>query len=64
MTKVYIFDQEATAHAFAMTAYYLGHAVTQVGSAVISDADVYADVLDKTRAIPAALIATEDKEVK
>lgn len=60
MTKVYVFDKVAMAHAFAMTAYYLGHKVTQVGSAVIAAPDVYADVLDKTRAIPAALVAIEE----
>ena len=56
--KVYIFGDEATAEAFKMTAYNLiGHEGRRIGSALILSEEAYTEVVDKTYAIPAALIA-------
>ena len=59
-SKVYIFDKTAQAEAFRLTAYYLSHEVTQIGSAVICHPLVYASIVSDTRAIPAALVTVED----
>ena len=55
--KVYIFADEATAEAFKMTAYHFGHEGRRIGSALVLSEEAYTEVLDKTYAIPAALIA-------
>ena len=57
--KIYIFDDEDKAVAFALTARYLGHEATRVGSAVIISSDDYDDVICATYALPAAIIAVE-----
>ena len=55
--SVYIFGNEATAEAFKMTAYHFGHDAERIGSALVMTAGGYADVLDKTYAVPAAITA-------
>lgn len=61
MNKIYIFDDEMTAQAFAFAIHYLGYKAARVGSAVLCLEKVYEDVLDKTYAVPAAIIAIEEE---
>lgn len=62
--KVYVFDDKDKAVAFVLTARYLGHDATRVGSAVIIAEQAYHDILDTTFAIPAAIVAVEEGEAK
>lgn len=62
MDKVYIFDDKDKAVAFALTARYLGHKATRIGSAVLCDETVYKNVMEKTFAIPAAIVAIQGEE--
>jgi len=57
--RIYIFNNEATAEAFKLTAYHFGYEATRVGSAVVMAPEVYADIREKTYATPATLIAQE-----
>ena len=56
--KVYVFGTEATAEAFKMTAFHFGHEATRTGSALVMSPEAYAEVIEKTYAIPAAIVAT------
>ena len=57
---VYIFGNEATAEAFRLTAYHFGHEAERIGSALRMTPEAYAEVIEKTYAVPAAIIATEN----
>ena len=57
--KVYVFGTEATAEAFKMTAYHFGWDVDRTGSALVMPEKAYQEVIDKTYAVPAAIVARE-----
>ena len=59
--KVYVFGTEATAEAFKLTAYHFGHEVRRVGSALVMEPAAYGEVLEKTYAIPAAIVAVPEE---
>jgi len=59
MEKVYVFGTETAAEAFKMTAYHFGHEARRVGSALVMDRKAYAEVIEKTYAIPASIVAKE-----
>jgi len=55
--KVYVFGNVATAEAFKMTAYHFGYESERVGSALIVSPEGYKEVLEKTYASSAAIVA-------
>ena len=59
---VYVYSSEAEAKAIRMTLYYLGYEALQIGSAILCEPKVYEDLIDKTMAPKAAIVA-EQKEV-
>lgn len=58
-----VFGNEATAEAFKLTAYHFGHdrSVERIGSALRLSEGIYNEVLAKTYAVPAAIVAEEVK---
>ena len=56
-----VFGNEATAEAFKMTAYHFGHddGVERIGSALRLSVGIYHEVITKTYAAHAAIIAEE-----
>jgi len=57
--RIYVFNNEATAEAFKLTAYHFGYEATRVGSAIVMDPAVYAEIREKTYATPATLVGEE-----
>ena len=60
MEKVYVFGTEATAEAFKMVVYHFSHEAKRIGSALVMTETTYAEVIEKTVAIPAAIVAKEE----